>query len=454
MKQLLTVKLKLNTTHEQFTALRKTQLAYRDALNMVSYYSFEHGKMSSPAGLQKGTYYEVRACFHLPSQMACSVMRDVSTVYKGLWTKVKKNAEHRKKNLTKKRYRGLDKPPTFVSPTLTYQYSKDYSFKVNQQVSVLTLDGRLVISYQGYDQHIAFLKETAEIGAAKLWYDKSHKQYYLLVSVKVEQADLPPEHYQQVIGVDVGLRYLAVTSNTQGTPTFFSGRSVRSSANHYARLRKRLQKKGTRSTTRRLIAISGRERRLKAQTNHMIARRILDKNPHTLIGVEHLTDIRERTRRRTHRYKKKGKGFERASTKQRKSNRTFSQWSFAELQSILTYKAFLSGSIVIQVDADNTSKGCPICGNISDENRPDKGLLFCCTNCHYTLHADLIGARNIVMRTLVIQYIWMTTGHLSIAPRSLDLDVSVVETKAARLKRYAELRWRPDTNPCVFGRNN
>ncbi len=33
MKQTIIAKLKLHTTLEQFTALRRTQLAYRDALN-------------------------------------------------------------------------------------------------------------------------------------------------------------------------------------------------------------------------------------------------------------------------------------------------------------------------------------------------------------------------------------------------------------------------------------
>jgi Putative transposase DNA-binding domain len=71
-----------------------------------------------------------------------------------------------------------------------------------------------------------------------------------------------------------------------------------------------------------------------------------------------------------------------------------------------------------------------------------KGLLFVCQNCHYTLHADLVGARNITMRTLLNRQDWMSTGQLSVAP-----DVSSVEAKAARLSRYAELRWNLDTSP-------
>jgi len=92
MKTTITAKLKLNTTPEQFQALRQTQLAYRESLNYASRYAFEHGKMSNKVAIQDGTYYDIRARFHLPSQMACSVSREVGATYKGLWKKVKANA--------------------------------------------------------------------------------------------------------------------------------------------------------------------------------------------------------------------------------------------------------------------------------------------------------------------------------------------------------------------------
>src|SRR5215831_17508256 len=122
MKQELMAKLKLTTTPDQFRLLRQTQLAYRDALNFVSAYSFAHGKTSNSIRLQKETYADVRSQFSLPAQMACNVPRQVGATYKGLWTKVKKNAEARRKGYTKKRYKELDHPPHYVSPTLTYNY--------------------------------------------------------------------------------------------------------------------------------------------------------------------------------------------------------------------------------------------------------------------------------------------------------------------------------------------
>ncbi len=282
---------------------------------------------------------------------------------------------------------------------------------------------------------LALIKSDAEIGAARLWYDKPKKQFYLLVSLEFETADPILETYTGVVGVDVGVRYLAVTATRSGDESFYTGKRVVSNANHYARLRKRLQKKGTRSAKRRLVAISRRERRLKQDANHTVSKHIVMMHPNSLVGLEELTGIRERTKRR------RGK---RASKKQRKANAAYSKWSFAELQDMITCKAPLQKSIAIKVDADYTSKACPMCGHTSDANRPGKGLTFTCQNCHYTLHADLVGARNITMRTLLIRQDWIRTGQLSVVPESSDSDVSSVEAKAARLARYAELRWSLD----------
>jgi putative transposase len=438
MQQIITAKLQLNTTPAQFQALRTTQLAYRDALNAVSSYAFEHGKTSSNVALHRGMYAELRARYGLPSQLACSVERQVAATYKGLWTKLKKNAEHRRKKITRKRFKGLDKPSKYSSPTVQYTYERDYTFQRDSRVSLGTLNGRTTIPYQGYDKHLALIRRGASIGDAKLWYDKARKTFYLLVSLEIDVPEPTYEQLSEVVGVDVGIRYLAVTSTGTGKATFHSGKRIRHKANHYARLRKRLQKKGTRGAKRRVRRIEQRERRLKLQANHTIAKQIVKQHPHALIGLEQLTDIRERTKR-----KKNGKGYEQVSPKACKAHRVYSQWSFAELHDLISYKAALCGGLSIKVDADYTSKACPVCGHTADENRPRKGLLFACQNprCRYALHADLIGARNVTMRTLLVRHDWIRTGTLSMCP-----DASDKEAKAARLSRYAELRWSPDAS--------
>src|SRR5216683_3777816 len=159
MKQRITAKLKLHTTPEQFQALRHTQLAYRDALNAVSRYAYEHGKISNQRTLQREKYDEIRLLYGLPAQMACNVPRQVGATYKVLWTKAKQNAAHRKAGITRKRYKGLDKPPKYVSPTLTYQLGHDYSFKTESRVSILTLSGRVILPYTAYSKHVTMIQQ-------------------------------------------------------------------------------------------------------------------------------------------------------------------------------------------------------------------------------------------------------------------------------------------------------
>jgi transposase len=181
--------------------------------------------------------------------------------------------------------------------------------------------------------------------------------------------------------------------------------------------------------------MSGRERRLKQDANHVVSKRIVVEHPHSLLGLEELTHIRERTKR------KKGK---KASKKQRKAKAAYSKWSFAQLHGMIAYKALLQKSMAIKIDAHYSSQACPMCGHTCPAHRPNKGLLFICQNCQYTLHADLVGSRNLTMRTLLLRQDWCRTGSLSSSP-----DVSCEEAKAERLRRYSELRWSIDASPAA-----
>ncbi|GGR67253.1 transposase [Deinococcus seoulensis] len=437
MEITLTAKLKLKHTQEQKVALDAFTLSYRDALNHTAKVAFDMGKSSNASKIQKEVYTHLREHFGLKAQSACSVPRRVGASFKQFWTKLK---DHQKKQafrmeagLKPRRFKGFDAPPKFVSRSLTMFYKKDYSFKKNQQVSVDTLNNRIVIPYEGYAKHLQLIVDGAKIGSGTLWYDRRKKQYYLLVALTVTLPDPQSEDHKRVVGVDVGQRYHAVVSDTQDNSFFQSGKQARQRKEHFSRLRKNLQRKGTRSATRKLIELSGRERRFIADWNHKLSLRILRRFPNAFIGLEDLTNIRDRTEgRRTHR----------ANKKSRANKRRRSQWSFAELQTFLAYKAPLNGCMTVKVDAHFTSQACTQCGHTSKGNRPGAGLMFRCESCGYEVHSDLLGSRNITMRTLVIRQDWMVTGYLSTTP-----DVSDAEAKTARLTRYAGLRWSPETNP-------
>ncbi|GAB4201448.1 MAG: RNA-guided endonuclease TnpB family protein [Coleofasciculaceae cyanobacterium] len=437
MQQVLTAKLKLEVTQEQKEQLRVTSLAYRDALNYTSGVAFEMGKTYNGTKIQKEVYYTLREKFKLPSQMACNVPRQVGATYKALRTKLKHNEEALYTGRTKKRYKGLDVPPKFVSRTCTLNYQRDYSFTKDGQVGITTTTGRIKVNYKGYSKHLEMIQSgVAKMGGGKIWYSKPTKTYYLLVSLELKVPDLTSNDISRIVGVDVGQRYIAVAADTRNKTQFFSGKQVRHKASRYAKARKSLQRKGTRSATRRLVALSGRERRFIADTNHSIANQVV--TPATLIGLENLTHIRERTKPN-----KKGK---KASKKQRRANSNQTRWSFAQLHGFIDYKAVLKGSLAVKVDAHYTSQACPCCGHTSKENRPNKGLTFVCQQCGYTLHADLVGSRNVALRVLLSRQEWESTGRISAVP-----DASSEETKGERRFRYSQLRWTIDAIPNLNG---
>jgi transposase len=87
-----------------------------------------------------------------------------------------------------------------------------------------------------------------------------------------------------------------------------------------------------------------------------------------------------------------------------------------QLHGYIDYKPNLNGSLATKVPARYTSQSCVKCGHTSKANRPNKGLLFRCECCGYVLHSDLLGSRNIALRTLLVRQDWMSTGTLSMYP--------------------------------------
>ena len=136
---------------------------------------------------------DIRARFGLPAQMACSAPRQVGATYKTLWTKVKANAAARAAGQTKKRYQRLGPAPQVRLAhadlsTRARLWLQDRPAGEHPDVGGAR-DPALHGLRSPRGTHPA---RRARIGAAKLWYDKPRKQFYLLVSLEVEVADPTP----------------------------------------------------------------------------------------------------------------------------------------------------------------------------------------------------------------------------------------------------------------------
>ena len=78
-------------------------------------------------------------------------------------------------------------------------------------------------------------------------------------------------------------------------------------------------------------------------------------------------------------------------------NRSILDQGWGMFRSQLEYKLEWNGGMLLAVAPENTSRTCPNCKHISEQNRKTQSQ-FECVCCGYKNHADVVGAKNILER--------------------------------------------------------
>ena len=343
--------LKLETSDNDKALLLETMKRYNEACNFVADKAFSL-RLSNKHKLQKEVYTQVRGRFGLTAQFAIRVISKVVEVYK----------------------RDKDIKPAFRELGSIQYDQRNSRVSIVNRVSIMTLQGRLKLATRiGEYQKARFDRVR---GQCDLIYRNG--VFYLIVVVD------PPEktEYDPVgdLGVDLGIENIAVDSDRQ----IFESKKVEKARQHYNKQRSVLQKVGTKSAKRKLNKISGRERRFKKDTNHVISKAIVSKAKGTArtIGMEDLKYIRSRV------------------TVRHSQRDRHSKWSFGELRNFIEYTAKKEGVPLKIVESKNTSRQCPKCQHIDQRNRKSRNK-FECLQCGFKEMADYVGALNIKNRVPV-----------------------------------------------------
>ena len=182
---------------------------------------------------------------------------------------------------------------------------------------------------------------------------------------------------QGFLGVDLGIVNIAVDSDGD----VYSGGHLNGLRYRHARLRQKLQHKGTKSAKRLLQKRRQKERRFASWVNHTISKSLVNKaRRHSLgIAIENLKGVTGRV------------------TVRHGQRRQHHAWAFQQLRGFLEYKAALAGIPLIAVDPRNTSRTCPECGFVSKANRVSQAH-FLCGQCGAAGFADHFAAMNIRAR--------------------------------------------------------
>jgi putative transposase len=347
----LVANLKLTPTDGQHEALLETLRTANCACNWLSGQAWESHTFGQFA-LHKLAYKRCREQFGLAAQMTVRCIAKVADAYK------------------------LDRKTRRRFQRYAAQPYDDRIFRLcsDTHLSLWTVQGRMTIAYQCGERQRALLPFRK--GEVDLLYIKG--VFYLAVVCDV----LEPEELgiERILGVDFGIVNLAVDSDG----TVYSGAPIEQKRQRLAQRRHALQYHRTRAARRKLRQLQGKQARFQQDTNHCIAKRLVDTTQRSAAGIalEDLTGIRQRVKAR------------------RPQRPRHANWSFAQLRQYVTYKAALAGVPLILVDARHTSQECNDCGYIAKANRPSQDR-FSWQRCGYTTAADLNAAQNIKNRAAV-----------------------------------------------------
>lgn len=330
----ITAKIQIYATDMQAETLRITSNAYQKACNWLSN-KVHVTKNLNQAQLQRLYYQDLRAHFGLKSQMAQSVMKTVIASYKSA------QSNGHEWSLVQYKY-----------PAYDLVWNRDYSLNV-RRFSINTLDGRLKLPFElkGMTQ---YFDGTWKFGTAKLVYKQ--KKWYLHIPMTKECTLLEHQNINNIVGVDLGINFLATTYDSKGKTMFYNGRNVKHKRGQFKATRKALQRCQTASARKRIKAIGQRENRYVQDVNHQVTKALVERYPKgTLFVLEDLTGVRQAT--------------EKVHVKKRYVSVS---WAFYQFRQLLEYKAQLYGHKVIIVSPKYTSQTCPKCGHVSKSNRNKK----------------------------------------------------------------------------------
>lgn len=323
----LIAQIQLRPTPEQAESLVRTLERANAAANRLSDLAWSE-RTFRQYDLHRRAYQTVRTDFGLTAQVVVRLLAKVADAYKP-------------DRLRRRTFRPLGSI-AYDSRILRY---------LSDAVSIWTVDGRQTIPFVCGDRQRALL--VSQRGESDLVYRDG--RWYLLATV--DEADAPERDADDWIGIDCGVVNIAADSDG----VVYSGGPINGMRRRNYRLRRKLQKIGTRSAKRLLKMRRRKEQRQANDINHCISKRIVRVAERTQRGIvfEDLKYIRSRIR---------------ATRPQR---RTLHSWAFGQLQAHTAYKARRAGVPVLFVDPAYSSQTCPECGYIAKANRPKQSVFKC-----------------------------------------------------------------------------
>ena len=332
-------KIKIETSPE----VRETISVYSKALQHCIDTAWEM-KIRNNIKLHPFVYLDIRK-MGLPSQLAVACIKQSCGMIKKAKTR-----------------------PLVNRTSMRYNFPRSASFK-NNILSISTIKGRRKFNVSVPECFQVYFKDW-KLRESLLMIDKFNRTFFMFSFFS--DVGAKSSNQQRVLGIDVGVNNLAVTSERR-----FYGKEIKQKRIRHDNFVSKLQSKCTKASKRKLKRLSGNWTKFMRWTNHTISRQIVNSlNEGDVIVMEDISGIRESA----------------------SYNKWIHKWAFRQFQNFVEYKASMKGIRVVYVNPAYTSKECNRCHNRDTVRHSG---FFECKTCGHSLQSDLNGARNIAQH-----YMW------------------------------------------------
>ena len=206
----ISMKFKLELTIGQKQRVLDLAKKYRDAFNEVSKYAFNN-RVFDHISLHKALYYKLKEKYGFQSQIAISVIREVAQHYDSVFSQLAENlniSKRNRKKLIELFYKEIGRPIKRRKLIVKLVKRRSYDLKLNPRVCSISVVGERLkrIPYYGWNKHYEYTEKYG-YGDAVLYYKRSNKLWYLIVSVDVPDKELKPK---KAVGVDINLSLIHI----------------------------------------------------------------------------------------------------------------------------------------------------------------------------------------------------------------------------------------------------
>jgi IS605 OrfB family transposase len=310
---------------DDYDSLKSILDMHKIVFNFASPLQFQE-KKNSLVVLHSKIYYNIRKQYpDIPSQVIIKAEQECLSSYKS----TKSNKHKLKKPIIKNNLSmRLDKR----------LYSKDKTNKYS--IRITTTHGRQSFNFVVYPKLKELLNKYQY--SDPLIYENNGK---LFISFCFENKPKEPRKQKLAIGIDLGIRRTAATSEGK----LIIDKKFNGNKRKLRHLKDCLKSKNNKSSRKHLIKLRHKEYNQNKNQTHLVANEVLKTNADTIV-LENLKGIK----------KKKNKY---------QNKRSIGQVPLFELRRIITYKAENAGKTVTLVSPYNTSKTDSVTGKVEGERR-------------------------------------------------------------------------------------